>query len=55
VPEEEGEEKPRASEDVQRAAAAAGHVLLRTLPEAPRGEGLPLRMVRTILFFFQQV
>ncbi|CAD6340311.1 unnamed protein product [Miscanthus lutarioriparius] len=45
VPEEEGgEEKPQGSEDVQRAAAAAGHVLLRPLPEAPRGEGLPLRM-----------
>lgn len=46
--EEEGEASQPASQDVQRAAAAAaGHVLLRALPEAARGEGLPLRMVRT--------
>lgn len=47
VPEGGEEEKPRTSdsEDVQRAATAAGHVLLRALPEAARGEGLPLCLV----------
>ena len=44
--EEEGEASQPASQDVQRAAAAAaGHVLLRALPEEARGEGLPLCLV----------
>ena len=42
-----------ASENVQRAAATR-HVLLRPLPEAPRGEGLPLRLViQTTPFSFR--
>ena len=43
-PQRGGGGRREASENVQR-ATAAGHVLLRPLPEAPRGEGLPLRLV----------
>ena len=46
-PQRGGGGRREASENVQR-ATAAGHVLLRPLPEAPRGEGLPLRLVREL-------